>query len=154
MRVLTTAPLNAVLAPGLPRQYTGPGSRRSMTLTEHRTSSIARRPSTATTLPGLVGSAEEQSDAALLPARTPTVADPQWLTIPTDLPARVTALAAALSASATNRLDAVNPVERLPAHDEKYNLEFAGARQPVTTRSMTSFSFLTKGSANSSRRRP
>ena len=61
-------------------------------------------------------------DPAVVGSKGADLTDPQWLTLPADLPPRVSALAASLVAGSATRLSAVNAVEDYLRTNEKYNL--------------------------------
>jgi protein-glutamine gamma-glutamyltransferase len=121
VRVLMTGPLDAVLAPGLPRQYTGPGR---VALDADGTAHLSQGPVAGGIDSYVVASAvpRDTSDAVLRAAVGADPSDAQWLRLPSDLPDRVGALATSLTANAPSRLDAVNVIDQYLRTHEKYNL--------------------------------
>jgi transglutaminase-like putative cysteine protease len=118
VRVLTTTPLDVVLAPGHPTSYAGSGHVIDDTDgTPHIVHPAATGAATTYTV-----SSTLPKDPAAVGSKGADLTDPQWLTMPADLPARVTALAASIVASSTSRLDAVNAVDDYLRSNEKYNL--------------------------------
>ena len=118
VRVLTTTPLDVVLSPGHPTSYVGSGHVvDDADGTPHIVRAVATRDAPTYTVsstlpkePGSIGS--NRAD----------LTDPQWLTVPGDLPSRVTGLAASLVAGSQSRLNAVNAVEDYLRSNETYNL--------------------------------
>jgi transglutaminase-like putative cysteine protease len=118
VRVLTTTPLDVVLSPGHPTRYVGSGHVVDDTDgTPHIVHAVATRAATTYTV-----SSTLPKDPASVGSKGADLTDPQWLTMPGDLPSRVTALAASLVAGSQSRLDAVNAVEDYLRSNETYNL--------------------------------
>ncbi len=118
VKSLTTTPLDVVLSPGRPTSYVGTGhviddSDGTPHIVHASATSIATSYTVASTLP---------KDPAVVGSKGADLTDPQWLTMPDDLPPRVSALAASLVAGSRTRLGAVNAVEDYLRSNEKYNL--------------------------------
>jgi transglutaminase-like putative cysteine protease len=120
IRVLTTgAPLDVVLAPGRPTSYLGVGRViDDSDGTPHIDYGSAAVDATTYT----VSSALPTNATNPTASRGADLTDPQWLEVPDDLPARVSALAASLVANAASRFNAVDAVEGYLRTTEKYNL--------------------------------
>jgi transglutaminase-like putative cysteine protease len=119
VRVLTTTPLDVVLAPGRPTSYLGVGRViNDADGTPHIAYDSAGLDATAYT----VSSTLPTNAANPAASHGADLTDPQWLEVPSDLPGRVSGLAASLVADASNRLSAVNAVEDYLRSTEKYNL--------------------------------
>jgi protein-glutamine gamma-glutamyltransferase len=121
VRMLTRTPLDVVLASGRPTSYLGVGRVIDDSAgTPHITyGSGAVAPTTYSVSSALPKNAASPDAVA---STGSDLTDPKWLEIPSDLPARVTALAASLVAGSTTRLDAVNSVDDYLRSTEKYNL--------------------------------
>ncbi|HEY5199674.1 MAG TPA: DUF3488 and transglutaminase-like domain-containing protein [Acidothermaceae bacterium] len=118
VKALTTTPLDVVLAPGHPTSYVGPGHVIDDT---DGTPHIVHAAPTGTGATYTVSSTSPK-DPAVVGSEGADLTDPQWLALPSDLPPRVSALAASLVAGSTTRLNAVNAVEDYLRSNEKYNL--------------------------------
>jgi transglutaminase-like putative cysteine protease len=118
VKSLATTPLDVVLAPGHPTSYVGPGHVIDDT---DGTPHIVHPAATGTATTYTVSSASPK-DPAVVGSKGADVADPQWLTMPSDLTPRVSTLAASLVAGTASRLNAVNAVEDYLRSHEKYNL--------------------------------
>jgi transglutaminase-like putative cysteine protease len=118
-RVLTTTPLDVVVGPQRPTAYAGPGV---VAVDGSGTPHLAGGPRADSTYE--VTSAQPVSAAAdeLRASSGPDLSDPQWLTLPADLPARVNSLAATVAGSAATRFDAVGAIDNYLRTHEKYNL--------------------------------
>jgi protein-glutamine gamma-glutamyltransferase len=123
VRVLTTGtPLDVVLAPGRPTSYVGVGRViDDSDGTPHIDYGSAAVDATTYT----VSSALPASAVNPAEAQGADLTDPQWLEVPGDLPARVSALAASLVANAPSRQGDVDAVEEYLRTTEKYNLNSA-----------------------------
>lgn len=121
VRVLTSTPLDVVLAPGHPTSYVGVG--RVIDDTDG-TPHIAYA-STAVDATTYAVTSVLPKNAANPAAVTPhgaDLTDPQWLEVPAELPGRVSALAASLVADAPSRFSAVDAIEGYLRTNQKYNL--------------------------------
>ncbi len=118
VKSLTTTPLDVVLAPGHPTSYVGSGHVIDDT---DGTPHIVHAPATGGSTSYTVSSTQPK-DPAAVGSKGADLTDPQWLEVPSDLPSRVSALAASLVAGSTSRLNAVNAVDDYLRSHEKYNL--------------------------------
>ena len=118
VKSMTTTPLDVVLAPGEPTTYIGSGHVINDT---DGTPHIVHAAATGGALIYTVSSTMPK-DPSPVDSKGADPANPQWLTLPGDLPSRVSALAASLVAGSASRLSAVNAVEDYLRSNEKYNL--------------------------------
>lgn len=120
VRVLTKTPLDVVLAPGHPTSYLGGGR---VINDADGTPHITYSSSAVDATTYAVSSTLSKNAANPAASHGADLTDPQWLEVPSDLPGRVTSLAAALVANASNRVGAVDAVEGYLRTSEKYNLD-------------------------------
>jgi len=123
VRVLTTTPLDVVLAPGRPTGYVGLG--RVVDDSAGTPHIIYRSAPVATTTYTVSSTLPRNAANPELAATGADLRDPRWLEVPSEEPGRVSALAASLVAGATSRVDAVNAIEDYLRATEKYNLNSA-----------------------------
>src|SRR5665213_2729180 len=121
VKSLATTPLDVVLSPGRPTSYVGSGhviddSDGTLHIVHAPATGVATTYTVSSTLP---------NDPASVGSKGADLTDRQWLSLPNDLPARVSALAASLVAGSASRLNAVNAVEDYLRSNEKYNLDSA-----------------------------
>jgi protein-glutamine gamma-glutamyltransferase len=119
VRVLQSASLDVVVGPGRPVAYTGSGI---VTTDQNGTAHVTGGPTAGHIYTVVSAVPQNQSDAALLSSNGSADIDAQSLEVPSDLPVRVTALAASLVAGAGSRLAAVNAVNDYLRANETYNL--------------------------------
>jgi transglutaminase-like putative cysteine protease len=119
VKVLTTTPLDVVLAPGRPTSYLGVGR---VIDDSDGTPHIDYGTDTGDTSMYAVSAAVPSDAANPATSHGTDLTDPQWLEVPGDLPGAVRSLTASLVAPASNRLAAVNAVEEYLRTNEKYNL--------------------------------
>jgi transglutaminase-like putative cysteine protease len=122
VRVLSRIPLDSVVGPRRPVGYIGPGS---VVVDGSGTAHLVHGPVAGgdDTYTVISTSLRNQSDAALLASSGSDITDPQWLSLPADLPARVNALAASLASQEPSRFAAVNAIEDYLRTHEKYKLD-------------------------------
>jgi transglutaminase-like putative cysteine protease len=119
VRVLTTTPLDVVLAPGRPTSYLGVGR---VIDDSDGTPHIDYGSDTGDTTTYAVSSAVPKDAANPTASHGTDLTDPQWLEVPSDLPGPVRSLTASLVANTSDRLSAVNAVEEYLRTNETYNL--------------------------------
>jgi len=117
VKSFTTPPLDVVLSPGRPTSYVGSGH---VIDDSDGTPHIVHAPATGVATTYTVSSTLPNDPS--VGSKGADLTDPQWLSLPNDLPARVSALAASVVAGSANRLNAVNAVEDYLRSNEKYNL--------------------------------
>jgi protein-glutamine gamma-glutamyltransferase len=118
VRVLATIPLDVVLAPGRPTSYLGVGR---VIDDSDGTPHIDYGSGAIGGATYAVSSASPANDASPV-SKGADLTDPQWVEVPSELPVRVSRLAASLVASAPSRLGAVDAIEQYLRTTEKYNL--------------------------------
>jgi transglutaminase-like putative cysteine protease len=119
VRVLAPRGLDVVMAPGAPTAYSGPGE---MVAGADGTALLAAGATTAPWTYQVSSVSPASSTAALSGATGSDPSDPKWTAVEQGLPARVSTLAAQLTASAPTRYDAVTAVDDYLQVHETYDL--------------------------------